>query len=62
MKQHHVTTTEIELIDAVLSASTGLHDLAFDMADLAQREPTNNRCARPSYPAAAAYLPRIMEN
>jgi hypothetical protein len=53
MKEHHVNTTDIELIDAVLSAPTGLHDLASDMADLAQREPTNNCCAHPSHTAAA---------
>ena len=41
MKEHHVNTTDIELIDAVLSAPTGLHGLASDMADLAQREPTH---------------------
>jgi hypothetical protein len=57
MKEHYVTTMDIELIDAVLSAPTGLHGLASEMADLAQREPTNNRCAHPSYPAAAEYLP-----
>ena len=43
-------TTDIELIDAVLSAPTGLHGLASDMADLAQREPTNNRCATRATP------------
>jgi hypothetical protein len=43
-----VTTIDIELRDAVLNAPTGLDGLAADMADLAQREPTNNRCAHPT--------------
>jgi hypothetical protein len=49
-KEHHVSTIDIELMDAFLNAPTGLDGLAADMADLAQREPTKNRYAHPTNP------------
>jgi hypothetical protein len=50
-----MTTVDIELMDAVLNAPTGLRGLAADMADLAQREPSNARYAHPSNPADAIH-------
>ena len=46
-----MSTIDIELMDAFLNAPTGLGSLAADMADLAHREPTKNRSARPANPA-----------
>jgi hypothetical protein len=51
-KEHNMTTMDLELIDAALHAPSGLDGLAADMADLAGREPANDRHAHPSNPAA----------
>ena len=47
-----MTTMDIELIDAALNAPGGLDCLAADMADLAGRQPTNDRHAHLGNPAA----------
>ena len=47
-----MTTMDFELIDAALHAPSGLDGLAADMADLAGREPSTDRHAHPSNPAA----------
>jgi len=51
-KEHHVSSTDIELMDAFLNAPIGLGALAADMADLAHRGPATNRYAHPAKRAA----------
>jgi hypothetical protein len=46
-----VSTIDSELLDAFLNAPTGLYGLAADMADLAEREPANDRYAHLNKPA-----------